>query len=135
MHKSPRASAPVTALLAFLLGLAVPSVAVAQFTAITKGPLGHDGSGFGVAWGDFNGDGDPDLYITNDGPNRLLRNNGDGTFSRITGLAIENGGPGQGVAWGDNHGDLDLYVAKYGTPNKLIRNEGGNPFNTCQRVR
>jgi enediyne biosynthesis protein E4 len=60
----------------------------------------------------------------------LLRNDGNGAFARIMGLAIEDGGPGQGAAWGDydNDGDLDLYVANYGTANKLIRNEGGNAF-------
>ena len=38
----------------------------------------------GVAWGDYDDDGHPDLYISNMGqPNRLYRNNGDGTFTDV----------------------------------------------------
>jgi hypothetical protein len=100
------------------------------FVDATAGPLADAGWGVCATWGDYDNDGDPDLYITNDGPNRLLRNNGDGTFARVIGLAIEDGNAGYGAAWGDydNDGDLDLYVANYGSPNKLIRNDGGDAF-------
>ena len=66
--------------------LGVPSVrgAAAPFTAITKSPLGDSGSGFGAAWGDYDGDGDQDLYVVNDGPNLLIRNDGGGNFSDVT---------------------------------------------------
>ena len=63
---------------------ASPEEAHAQFTAITRHPLGNQASGFGVAWGDFDGDGDPDLYLSCDGPNLLLRNDGNDDFTDVT---------------------------------------------------
>ena len=41
--------------------------------------VGDDGWGCGVAVGDIDGDGDPDLFVTNFGPDVLYRNEGDGT--------------------------------------------------------
>lgn len=78
--------------------------------------VGDEGVGMGVAVGDYDGDGAPDLYVTNYGPNVLYRNRGDGTFEDVTRAA----GVG-GDAWStgaafvdlDQDGDLDLYVAAY----------------------
>ncbi len=74
------------------------------------------GYGMGVAVGDIDGDGWPDIYVTNYGPNQLLRNRGDGTFEDVT----AESGTGDPL-WGtsatffdfDNDDDADLYVANY----------------------
>jgi hypothetical protein len=73
--------------------------------------------GMGCVAGDIDGDGDRDLFVTGYGTDRLFRNNGDGTFTDVTGRA---GVGGKGL-WGssatlldvDGDGDLDLYVANY----------------------
>jgi len=89
---------------------------------------GYAGNGRGVAWGDYDGDEDLDLYIVNYGTaNRLLRNEG-GTWVDGTSDPIGDRGYGMSAAWGDydNDGDLDLYLANANQANKLFRNEGGS---------
>jgi Flp pilus assembly protein TadD len=70
---------------------------------------------FCCGWGDYNGDGWPDLYVVNDfGRKNLYRNNGDGTFTDVAPQAgVEDVGAGMGVCWFDydNDGAEDLYVA------------------------
>jgi hypothetical protein len=87
-----------------------------RFTDVTEEAGVRDGGlSLGVTWGDYDEDGDPDLYIANDfGRNALLRNEGDGTF---TDVSAESGaidfGFGMSASWGDvdNDGDFDLYVS------------------------
>jgi hypothetical protein len=70
----------------------------------------------GVATGDFDNDGNLDLYLCGFGANTLYRNNGDGTFRDVTQQAgVRNGKLSSSAAWGDFDGDgyLDLYVANY----------------------
>ena len=72
--------------------------------------------GMGVAVGDYNNDGFPDLFLTGYGRTILYRNNGDGTFTDVTkqsGLLVE--GWTTGAVWFDydNDGRLDLFVASY----------------------
>ncbi len=89
-----------------------------KFTDVTQqAGVGDDQHGLGVTVGDFDQDGDPDLYVSNFGPNRLYRNEGDGTFTEVAKAAgVENGDRvGAGVCFVDidQDGDLDLYVANY----------------------
>lgn len=88
-----------------------------SFVDVTEASgTGHTGYGMGCAVGDYDNDGDVDLYVTNFGPNVLYRNNGDGTFTDVT----EAAGVGD-PAWSssaafldyDGDGDLDLYSLNY----------------------
>jgi hypothetical protein len=82
----------------------------------TEAGLGDTLWSVGVAVADYDNDGDPDIYLTNWGPNRLYRNNGDGTFSEIAQPAgLADSGWGASAAWcdTDRDGDLDLYLANY----------------------
>lgn len=89
-----------------------------RFTDVTsQAGVGDTGHGLGVAAGDYDNDGDLDLYINNFGPNVFYRNNGDGTFTDVTEVAgVGNGsqvGAGTCFLDMDADGDLDLYVANY----------------------
>ena len=87
------------------------------FTDVTeKAGVGDRGYGMGCVFGDYDNDGDLDLYVTNYGPNVLYRNNGDGTFTDLTEEAgVGDTRWGTGAVFGDydNDGDLDLYVPNY----------------------
>jgi hypothetical protein len=91
----------------------------------------------GAAFFDYDGDGDPDLYIANGSrfegfpagqePLDYLYRNEGGHFAEVAaaaGIRDTAWSMGCAVADYDNDGDLDLYVTKYG-PNTLYRNEGG----------
>ena len=77
---------------------------------------GDGNYGMGVAVGDYDNDGYPDLYVTSYGKNVLYHNNGDGTFTDVTAKAGVAGG-GWSVSAGffdyDNDGKLDLFVTRY----------------------
>ncbi len=105
------------------------------------------GYSYGVAWSDYDNDGDQDLFVANfcddDNPdgyefihrtNALYRNDGGGAFVSITGgdIAGDIGGS-FGGSWGDydNDGDQDLFVTNSGASdslNFLYRNDGGDSF-------
>jgi len=92
-----------------------------KFSDVTdEAGVGDTGYGLGVAVGDYDNDGDPDIYLNNYGPNVLYRNNGDGTFSNVTEQAGVPGvnndtrvGAGAAFLDIDKDGDLDLYVSNY----------------------
>ena len=74
------------------------------------------GYGMGVTAGDYDGDGFPDLYVTQLGPNQLLRSRGDGTFEERTAAAgVDDPRWTVPAAFFDFDGDglLDLYVGNY----------------------
>ena len=87
-----------------------------QDVTAKSGITAKNAYGMGVAIGDYDNDGYPDVYITNFGPNILYHNNGNGTFTDVT----ERAGVG-GSGWNtsaaffdyDNDGYLDLYVTRY----------------------
>ncbi len=77
---------------------------------------GDRGFGMAAAVGDYDNDGDADLYVGNFGPNVLFRNQGAGRFRDVTAAAaVGDSGWGAHAAFADydRDGDLDLYVANY----------------------
>jgi hypothetical protein len=83
---------------------------------LSHADLSQSGYGMGVAVGDYNNDGYPDLYVTCFGSNILYRNNGNGTFTDVTREAgVQDGGWSASAAFVDydKDGYLDLYVAHY----------------------
>ncbi len=106
-----------------------------KFLKINTGDIVNDGGkSVGASWGDYDNDGDLDLFVANAGDqnNFLYTNNGDGTFTKVTtGDIVNDGGHSHGAAWidYDNDGDLDLYVANNGdNDNFLYMNEGNGSF-------
>ena len=87
------------------------------FTDVTElAGVGDEYLTLGVSVADVDGDGNPDIYITNLGPNRLYRNNGNGTFTDVApraGIASETMDSGSAFLDMEGDGDLDLYVASY----------------------
>jgi hypothetical protein len=93
------------------------------FTDVTaKAGVKGQGYGMGVAVGDYDNDGYPDIFVANVGGNQLLHNNGDGTFTDVTRSAQLEGEQykgkkmwSTGAGWFDynNDGLLDLFVVNY----------------------
>jgi hypothetical protein len=90
------------------------------FTDVTKeaglANAGDGNYGMGVAVGDYDNDGYPDLYVTSYGKNILYHNNGDGTFTDVSakaGVAAGGWSASAGFFDFDNDGKLDLFVTRY----------------------
>jgi enediyne biosynthesis protein E4 len=93
------------------------------FTDVTeRAGVAGKGYGMGVAVGDYDNDGRPDLYLANVNGNQLFHNNGDGTFTDVTMRAGVGGGMLSGrkmwsiaAGWFDynNDGLLDLFISNY----------------------
>ncbi len=120
--------------------------------------LTSKGYGQGVCIADFDGDGDPDVYVTRCGSNSLYRNDGGKTFTDVAeaaGVAVGSWSLGAAFFDFDGDGDLDLFVANYfkfdpskapfdrddtgraeygmphameGLPDTLFRNDGSGKF-------
>lgn len=98
----------------------------AEFSRIADGAIVTDAtSTFSGSWGDYDNDGDLDLFVANWGNqnNALYNNNGNGGFTSISsGIQVTDGGWSVSSAWGDfeNDGDLDLFVTNaYGNVRRL----------------
>ena len=109
------------------------------FTNVTQeaGVYNTRGRGLGVVWGDYDNDGDPDIYVANDtNDNYLYQNNGHGKFTNVAfyaGVALgENGemGSGMGTDFGDfnNDGFLDLIVTNFQDEVAILYKNEGNGF-------
>jgi hypothetical protein len=113
------------------------------FTDVTeKASVSGSGYGMGVAVGDYDGDGYPDLFLSQYGRSILYHNNGDGTFTDVTEKAgISVHGWASSAVWFDydNDGKLDLFVCKFvdfdKSKNKLCGNaQTGERFYCVPRV-
>jgi hypothetical protein len=95
-------------------------------------PIPEQTADCGLACGDYDSDGDYDVYLLNGRRNTLLRNRGDGTFEDVTDQAGVGDVQGEGrsavIADFDNDGHPDLYVSNNRTPCKLFRNNGNGTF-------
>ena len=88
-----------------------------KFEDVTdKAGVANERWGMGVAVGDYDNDGRPDMFVSNFGVSRLYHNNGDGTFTDVAEkVGVGRKGWGTGASWGDYDGDgrLDLFVPGY----------------------
>jgi hypothetical protein len=107
-----------------------------RFERILEGDIVNDGlhAVFGAAWGDYDNDGDLDLFVPNGNEfyplegNGLYENQGGTNFHRVMSGSLANDGPSWGAAWGDydNDGFLDLFVVSSVGENLFYRNNGNS---------
>jgi len=99
------------------------------FTDVTeKAGVAAGGYGQGVAVGDYDGDGFPDIYVTQYGRSILYHNNGDGTFTDVTEKArVAAPGWASSAVWFDydNDGRLDLFVGRFADFSKELNKPCG----------
>lgn len=101
------------------------------FTDVTPSALQSFGVARGAAWGDFDADGDHDLYVSCEGTNHLFENQG-GVFLDVTPAALADPGQSFDAQWVDfdNDGDLDLAVANRNAESRVYSNDGAGEWNT-----
>ncbi len=104
-----------------------------DFEAVTTGDIVNDAmNSVGASWGDYNNDGNMDLFVTNASrtqPNLLYKNNGDGSFTKVTtGKIVTDIASSHGSNWTDINGDgyLDLLVTNDNNENNLLYINNGN---------
>ncbi len=108
-----------------------------SFTKITSGTPTTDAAiSRSVNWTDIDGDGDLDLFVTNEGSSNnnehMYRNDSAGQFVKLTaGPLLNDGKSTMSSSWGDfdNDGDLDVFLANDNSTNGLFRNDGNFVFN------
>ncbi len=109
--------------------LLVPSGSLRFEDVTEESGLDFRGYAMGVAVGDYDGDGDPDLYLTALGPNALFENAGGGRFRKVTGPQDGRWSTGATFVDHDADGDLDLFFTNYvdyaATNNKRCFSPGG----------
>ena len=96
-----------------------------------------------IAWGDFNGDGHMDIYVSEaantDIKNRLYRNDGDGDhFTNVAAeLGLDISANMRQASWVDydNDGDVDLYLSIRDDTNRLMRNDGDHFTDVSKQTR
>jgi hypothetical protein len=110
------------------------------FTKITTGAVVNDGGDSrGCAWGDYDNDGWPDLFVANFNlqHNFLYHNNGNGTFTRVLNIApVDSLYYSLGCCWFDydNDGWLDLFVANNAGYSKMYHNNHNGTFTTMTNM-
>ena len=106
-------------------------------TSPRKPGVAAGGYGQGVAVGDYDGDGFPDLYVTQYGHSILYHNNGDGTFTDVTEKAgVAAPGWASSAVWFDydNDGRLDLFVCRFVDFDKAKKQDCRNLAKTPARL-
>ncbi|MDQ3951344.1 MAG: CRTAC1 family protein [Actinomycetota bacterium] len=106
-----------------------------------RGVAAAGDSATAAVFADYDNDSDQDLYVVNDGPNRLFANDGSGRFEDVAPAAgVGEPGPGSSAAWGDydSDGHLDLFVVNWARcgsssdytyyDDALFHNEGDGTF-------
>ncbi len=91
----------------------VPAGALSFVDATARAGLRFEGYGMGAAVGDYDADGDPDIYVTALGPNALFRNDGDGTFRAVEGPQDPRWSTSATFFDYDLDRDLDLFFTNY----------------------
>ncbi len=104
-----------------------------EFQYVNEGLHAERGEKMGAAWGDYDNDGFPDLFLANSRLDQLYHNNGDGTFTDVTAQAGVEGCnvcySSSGLWWDhDRDGDLDLYVSVLNNENFMYQNNGDGTF-------
>ncbi|WP_354671185.1 FG-GAP-like repeat-containing protein [Thiohalobacter sp. IOR34] len=125
-----RATSPLDHLFINLPDASAPNGRSFDDATDERGITGPLDRGYGIAFADYDNDGDLDAYVANDGTaNRLYRND-DGYFVDVTPSLLADPGPGRSVSWVDYDGDglVDIYLVNHGAANRLFRNTGGGTF-------
>jgi hypothetical protein len=114
----------------FGAGSCTPNLPDPSWQDVTTLPL-RSPSGRAVAWGDYDGDARPDLFVSAaDGADKLFRNGPGGIFADATVPPLIDPSAGMSATWidYDNNGRLDLYATNWRGPNRLYRNDGNGSF-------